>query len=95
MHSFGLNLQEYSVIVYFDKTFDYSQRVQSEHRIFRTGQKQDCIYIDLTGNVGLEKLIDKNIIKKISLLEYFKEAGIKKIKAELWKCNFYKIPARQ
>lgn len=83
MHSLGLNLQKYNVVVYFDKTFDYAQRIQSEHRIFRTGQTEDCIYYDLTGNVGLETLIDKNIIKKANLLDYFKQAGVKQIKTEL------------
>ncbi|MCB2779993.1 helicase SNF2, partial [Listeria monocytogenes] len=40
--SYGLNLQFYNQISYFDKTFDYSQREQSERRIYRTGQTQDC-----------------------------------------------------
>ena len=33
--SFGLNLQRYNRIIYFDKTFDYSFREQSEGRIYR------------------------------------------------------------
>ncbi len=71
-HSYGLNLQEYNTIIYFDKTFDYGQRLQSENRIFRTGQKESCNYYDLTGNVGLEKLINTNINKKQDLLKFFK-----------------------
>jgi len=79
-HALGLNLQQFSTIIFADKTFDYAQRVQAEHRIFRQGQSRDCQYIDLTGRVGLEDLIDKNIKKKVSLLEYFKEKGIETIK---------------
>lgn len=75
-HALGLNLQDFNTIIYADKTFDYGQRVQSEHRIFRTGQQLDCRYIDLTANVGLEAMIDKNIQRKMSLLEYFKEKGV-------------------
>jgi hypothetical protein len=46
--------------------------VQSGRRTFRQGQEYDCKYWDLTGNVGLEDLIDKNINKKIGMVEYFK-----------------------
>ncbi|ECW8277168.1 helicase SNF2, partial [Listeria monocytogenes] len=71
--SYGLNLQFYNQIIYFDKTFDYSQRDQSERRIYRTGQTQDCYYHDLSGNVGLDSLIDVNISKKTNLLQEFKK----------------------
>lgn len=74
-HALGLNMQHFNTIIYADKTFDYGQRVQSEHRIYRTGQMDDCRYIDLTANVGLEAMIDKNIQRKMSLLQYFKEKG--------------------
>lgn len=75
-HSLGLNMQQFNRIIYADKTFDYAQRVQSEHRIFRTGQSSDCSYVDMNAAIGLDALIDKNIAKKTSLLEYFKEKGI-------------------
>lgn len=82
-HSLGLNLQYKNIIVYFDKTFDYSLRKQSERRTYRTGQQLDCVYYDLTGNVGLEKMIDENINKKQDLLDYFKQVGINQIKKQL------------
>ena len=66
-HSYGLNLQDYNRIVFFDKTWDYAQREQAEHRIYRQGQQDDCIYYDLTGNVGLDALINANIEKKEKL----------------------------
>jgi len=68
----SLNLQYLSNTVYFDKIWDYALRVQSGRRTFRTGQEYDCRYWDLTGNVGLESLIDRNIQKKIGMIEYFK-----------------------
>jgi len=79
-HSFGLNLQDNNVIIFWDKTWDYAQREQVERRIFRTGQKQDCIFYDLTGNIGLEKLINDNIDRKSKLLEYFKSKTSQQLK---------------
>lgn len=70
--SLGLNLQDYNNTIYFDKVWDYYLRTQSSRRTWRTGQKLDCRYFDLTGNVGLEMLIDRNIHKKINMIEYFK-----------------------
>ncbi len=82
-HSFGLNLQEYNNTVYFDKTFDWALRNQSGNRTYRTGQKSDCRYLDLTGDVGLESLIDNNIITKTNMIEYFKMKTINEIKKDL------------
>lgn len=79
----GLNLQHLHNTVYFDKTWDYATRTQSTRRTFRTGQEYDCRYWDLTGNVGLESLIDKNIEKKIGMVEYFKGKTKEEIKEVL------------
>ena len=79
----GLNLQKYRYTVYFDKIWDYALRVQSSRRTYRTGQAFDCMYYDLTGNVGLEMLIDRNIEKKISMTEYFKNKTKEELKLEL------------
>jgi SNF2 family DNA or RNA helicase len=70
--AFGLNLQHLNNTIYFDKIWDYALRVQASRRTFRTGQEHDCRYWDLTGNVGLEGLIDRNVEKKIGMIEYFK-----------------------
>ena len=79
----GLNLQQYRYTIYFDKIWDYDIRVQSGHRTFRTGQEYDCLYWDLTGDVGLEKMIDKNIKKKVGLTEYFKSKTKEELEEEL------------
>lgn len=73
--SLGLNLQDYNQIIFFDKTFNYAQKEQAERRIYRIGQQTDCQFIDLTGDVGLEKFIDKNIQNKTTLLDAFKRAA--------------------
>lgn len=79
----GLNLQQYRYTIYFDKIWDYALRIQSGHRTFRTGQEYDCLYWDLTGDVGLERMIDKNIQKKIGLTEYFKSKTKEELEEEL------------
>lgn len=79
----GLNLQQYRYTIYFDKIWDYALRIQSGHRTFRTGQEYDCLYWDLTGDVGLERMIDKNIQKKVGLTEYFKSKTKEELEEEL------------
>ena len=82
-NSLGLNLQHLCNTVYFDKNWDYALRTQSGRRTWRTGQEYDCRYWDLTGNVGLESLIDRNINKKTGMAEYLKGKTKEQIKAEL------------
>ena len=81
--SFGLNLQDYRNTVYFDKVWDYALRIQSGRRTYRQGQEFDCQYYDLTGNIGLELLIDANIDKKIDMVEYFKGKTKEELEAAL------------
>lgn len=81
--SLGLNLQEYNVTIYFDKVWDFALRTQSTRRTFRTGQERDCLYYDLTGDVGLERIIDRNIGKKVTMSEYFKKATKAQLKKDL------------
>ena len=81
--SLGLNLQDYPNTIFWDKNWDFALRKQAIARTFRTGQEYDCKYLDITGNVGLEKLIDNNIKKKIGMAEYFKNKTKEQIKSEL------------
>lgn len=78
--SYGLNLQHLPYTVYFDKTFDYGDMAQSKHRNFRVGQTQDCRYLSLTGDVGLEKMISDNNKKKIRISEYLKKISREQLK---------------
>jgi len=70
--SLGLNLQQYRHTVFFDRVWDYALILQASRRTFRTGQEHDCHYYELTGNVGLERLMAHNIKKKVSMSEYLK-----------------------
>jgi SNF2 family DNA or RNA helicase len=82
-HAYGLNLQDYDTIIGWDKVWDYALVKQRDHRIFRTGQKNDCRFVSMTGNVNLESLMDSNIDKKGKLLSYFKSHGFKKLAEKL------------
>lgn len=81
--SLGLNMQQYNYTIYFDKIWDLALRIQSGRRTFRTGQEYDCHYYDLTGDVGLENMIDKNIRNKVGITEYFKKVNIEELRKEL------------
>lgn len=78
--SMSLNLQDKPYTVYFDQTFDWGDVVQSQHRNFRTGQENDCRYLRLIGNVGLENLIYQNNRKKLGMSEYLKKISREQLK---------------
>lgn len=75
--SLGLNLQRFKHIIFYDKTFDYAQLIQAKRRIYRMGQDSNVTFHYLTGDVGLEKMIDRNIEHKTSMLDSFREAIVK------------------
>jgi len=71
--SFGLNLQEYNKMIIFDKHWDYALYDQMIRRIYRTGQKNECIIYSLTAKVGLDDIIQKSVDKKEQLLNNYKK----------------------
>ena len=86
--SLSLNLQHFPYAIYFDKLWDYALRYQAGRRNYRLGQEFDCQYWDLTGDVGLEDLIDINISKKVNQADYFRKISMreeKEIRKELSK----------
>lgn len=74
----GLNLQKYKNMIFVDKTWDYAQLEQAKRRIYRIEQDSNVKYYELTGNVGLEKLMNRSISNKSTMLNLFKEASNKK-----------------
>ena len=46
--SMGLNLQFCNNIIYYTQTFDYKDKEQSLHRIYRTGQTKDVNIYNLS-----------------------------------------------
>lgn len=81
--AFGLNLQFCKHIIFAEHTFDYSQRIQSEGRIYRIGQENDVHYYNIWCDSGLEKLVQKSLNKKNNLLDEVKKE-INKVGKEKW-----------
>lgn len=75
-HTYGLNLQDYSIMVLWEKHWDYANKEQIERRIFRKGQNKECRFFDFTANTGLDTLISDNIDRKARLLDFFKNKSI-------------------
>lgn len=71
--AYGLNLQFCKRMIFAEHSFDYAQREQAEHRIYRMGQDGDVTYYNLWCNCGLERLIKGCLEKKINLLEEVKK----------------------
>lgn len=82
-HTYGLNLQDYSIMILWEKHWDYSSLEQIQRRIFRKGQKKECRFFDLNANAKLEKVIKRNIERKGKLLDYFKKKSIEELQKEL------------
>jgi len=66
--SMGHNLQFCNNIIYYSQTFDYKDKEQSLHRIYRIGQINDCNIYNFYINTGLETIIKNNLSKKIDIL---------------------------
>lgn len=71
--SYGLNLQYCNNIIFADQTFDYSQKIQAEHRIYRLGQDKEVNYYNLICKCGMEDMIMKSLTKKTNLLDDIKK----------------------
>lgn len=71
--SLGHNLQFCNNIIYLSQTFDYKDKEQSLHRIYRIGQTKPCNIYNFYINTGLEKLIRNNLNKKVNILATIKK----------------------
>ncbi len=66
--SLGLNLQFANNIIFYSQTFDYKDKIQATHRIYRIGQTRRCHIHNFWVNTGLESLIEKSLNKKSNVL---------------------------
>lgn len=82
-HTYGLNLQDYSIMVLWEKHWDYASLEQIQRRIFRKGQKKECRFFDFTANTGLDSIMSDNLRKKGRLLDYFKKKSVEQLEREL------------
>lgn len=75
-HAYGLNLQQYDIMVVWDRTFDYGAFYQVLRRIIRRGQTNDCRVFEFNAKIPLEKLMKENVETKGRLLDAFKKKSI-------------------
>ena len=66
----GINLTAASIVIYFENTFSLENRIQSEGRAHRIGQKNKVTYIDLIYKNTLEEVILKAINDKQNISQY-------------------------
>lgn len=78
--SFGHNLPHLNRMIFFDKHFDWALRNQAQSRNARLSTERDLYYYDLTGNVGLENIINLNIKKKTDMITYFRSISKTQLK---------------
>lgn len=57
--------------------YNKPEKLEAKRRIFRYGQKHNVNYYMMTGDVGLEQLINNNVKRKNHLLDIFKKASDK------------------
>lgn len=63
----GLTLTAATTAVYYSNSFSYSDRVQSEDRIHRTGQVSSVTYIDLFIDLPIDATIKEALAKKTNI----------------------------
>lgn len=85
----GLNLQEANYMIYYNSTFDYAKRIQSEDRIYRIGQNKNCHIIDILSSSGIDGMIEKSIQDKSSLIRNIRQE-INEIKDDEEKIEAFK-----
>jgi len=85
----GLNLQESNYMIYYNSTFDYAKRSQSEDRIYRIGQNKNCHIIDILSYSGIDEMIEDSIANKSSLIRQIRQQ-INEIKDDKQKIEQFK-----
>lgn len=76
---YGLTLNEASYVVYYNNTFKYSDRLQSEDRCHRIGQTNPVTYVDLCTMQTIDERIMNCIKEKKDVLHDF-QADVEQIK---------------
>lgn len=81
--SMGFNLQEYCYhMIFYSNTFSLEDRVQVEARIYRTGQKNKCIYYDYIMEDTIDMKIYAALKQHRELYDYVTEYGVQQMLQE-------------
>jgi len=79
----GLTLTGSNRSIYYSNDFSYENRLQSEYRIWRKGQKLPVFYTDLIVNLPIDKLKLKAIASKKDLADLVRNIGAENFLEEL------------
>ena len=69
----GLTLNEACYVIYYNNSFKFSERLQSEDRCHRIGQTRKVTYIDIVTDNSIDQKIIDNLDKKGTSLYTFQE----------------------
>ena len=78
--AYGFNFQRSHTILYYSNTFSMELREQSQARIFRSGQKSTCKYVDYVFDNTIDTKILAALKAKKNMLEYFREHPDEEVK---------------
>jgi SNF2 family DNA or RNA helicase len=71
--AFGLNLQHCSYAIYYSNDFSWETRTQSEDRIHRAGQVNNCHIIDIVCSQSIDVRIQQCLARKEQLVNSFRK----------------------
>jgi SNF2 family DNA or RNA helicase len=75
----GFNLQNSHNMMFYSNTFSLEDRLQTESRIYRLGQKNKCSYIDYVMQDTIDETTIEALLQKKSLLDYIRDSSVKDI----------------
>lgn len=76
----GFNLQEHCHhMIFYSNTFSLEDRIQVEARIYRTGQKDKCIYIDYVMNDTIDMKVYAALKQKKQLSDYIRDNSVEEM----------------
>ena len=75
--SMGFNLQELCHhMIFYSNTFSLEDRIQVEARIYRSGQRNTCIYIDYVMKDTIDMKVYASLKQKKQLADYIRDNSV-------------------
>jgi SNF2 family DNA or RNA helicase len=75
--SMGFNLQEHcNHMIFYSNTFSLEDRIQVEARIYRSGQKLRCIYLDYVMKDTIDMKVYAALKQKKQLADYIRDTSV-------------------
>lgn len=90
--AYGFNLQRSHTIMYYSNTFSMEHREQSQARIFRSGQKHPCVYVDYVFDKTIDTKILKALKNKKNMLDYFREHPEEPVQEPIFQSMLLALP---